>query len=146
MIEWSTVFEDHKILAKKLDEIEWLDDDQKKFVANTRLRGWGRLSKRLLTGLKDNYGKSIMQRLETTKANFQQIVYKPEFREQIDKISQAAAKNQSLEDILANSYTSPSNRKAIRKTMSVVDEYIKLNHGKEPDKIFLMFQRSEQEK
>lgn len=30
--------------------------------------------------------------------------------------------------------------------MSVVDEYIKLNHGKEPDKIFLMFQRSEQEK
>ena len=104
-------------------------------MANTRLRGWGRLSKRLLTGLKDNYGKSIMQRLETTKANFQQIVYKPEFREQIDKISQAAAKNQSLEDILANSYTSPSNRKAIRKTMSVVDEYIKLNHGKEPDNI-----------
>ena len=146
MIEWSTVFEDRKILAVKLNEIKWLNDEQKKFVINQRLTGWGRLSKKLLLGLKDHKGKSILRNMMTTRKNFVQVIHNPVYQSQIEKIAYNVTKNETLDSILDRSYTSPSNRKAIRQTIKVLDDLVELNNGAVPDKIMLRFQRSEAQK
>lgn len=146
IIEWSSVFEDRKILAEKLKEIDWLTPEQTKFVLKHRLTGWGKLSKKLLVDLKDKKGKSIIDNLFDTKKNFIQIVSQQVYSSQIETIALKTTKNQSLDNILEAAYTSPANRKAIRQTMKVADEIVTLaGKGTHPDKIFLTFQRSKQQ-
>lgn len=145
MIEWSSVFEDRKILADKLkQEFDWLTNDQFKFVVESRLTGWGRFSKKLLVGLKDAKGKSIMDNLYNTKKNFNQIIAQAAYRSQIDEIAYRTTQNQSLDDILDAMYASPANRKAIRQTLKVVEEVVSLAKSA-PDKIFVTFQRSKEQ-
>src|SRR5699024_11315650 len=49
IIEYSTVFEDGNIYKEKLSEISWLTDEQIEKLSNIHFKGWGRLSKKLLT-------------------------------------------------------------------------------------------------
>lgn len=144
MIEWCTVFEDRKILAKKLTEITWLDDKQRSFVINQRLVGWGRFSKKLLVGIKDKDGKSIITNLYSTRRNFKQIITQPVFNSQIEVIKAKVIANQSIEDILEAAYLSPINKKAVRQTLKVINEFKEL-YGHNPEKIFLTFQRSDKQ-
>lgn len=144
MIEWSSVFEDRKILAEKLKEIDWLTPDQTKFVISHRLTGWGKLSKKLLVELKDNKDKSIMDNLYNTKKNFMQIISQQVYSSQIDKIALRTTKYQSIDDILNAAYASPANRRAVKQTLKVVNEIVD-RAGNDPDKIFLTFQRSKQQ-
>lgn len=143
IIEWSTIFEDRNILAVKLKEITWLSDKETKYIIRNRLSGWGRFSKRLLLGLKDEAGHSILYNLIHSKRNLNQIINSGIYKEQIDKIASATAKHEDLEDILERSFTSPANRKAIKQAVKVVDEIVKLNGDVVPSKIMLRFQRSE---
>lgn len=142
MIEWATVFEDRQILAEKLKEIDWLTPKQVKFVVGQKLIGWGKLSRKLLEGIKDKNGKSIISSLYTTRRNFIQIINSAVYKVQIEEIKQKVAQTQSLEDIISEAYISPANRKAIRQAIKVIDEFIDI-YGHAPDKICLMFQRSE---
>ncbi|MCT7731636.1 MAG: type II CRISPR RNA-guided endonuclease Cas9 [Lactobacillus crispatus] len=145
MIEWSTVFEDRKILADKLrQEIDWLTNEQFKFIVESRLTGWGRFSKKLLVGLKDAKGKSVLDNLYNTKKNFNQIIARADFRTQIDEIAYRTTQNQSLDDILDAMYASPANRKAIHQTLRVVEEVVSWAKSA-PDKIFVTFQRSKEQ-
>lgn len=146
MIEWSTVFEDRSILKRKLKTIDWLTDRQRQFVVNQRLTGWGRLSQKLLTGLTNHRGQTIMQVMESTSKNFMQVINMQEFKEQIDRLHFESAKKMTVDDLLANSFTSPVNKKAVRMTLKILHEYIELNHGQKPSKIFLTFERSKEDK
>ena len=145
IIEWSTVFEDRKILAVKLKEINWLNDKEKKFIIRNRLSGWGRFSKELLVGLKDKEGKTILQTLVTRKKNFIQIINQGVFQKQIDQIASNTAKQMHLEEILEASFASPADKKAIMQTVKVLDDIVRLNQGVAPTKIMLRFQRSKSE-
>ncbi|MCI1283055.1 MAG: type II CRISPR RNA-guided endonuclease Cas9 [Lacticaseibacillus songhuajiangensis] len=119
IIEWSTLFEDSKIFTAKLNDITWLTDDQRKKLSVIRYRGWGQLSAVLLTKVKNRQGESILDVLTGTSKNFMQIVHDQDFAEKIEKHNSA---DYTSADIIADAYTSPSNRKALRQVLAVVED------------------------
>lgn len=141
IIEWSTVFEDKKIYQEKLHEIAWLTDTQFKAIANWRLQGWGRLSRKLLVGLHDQNGQNIMAQLWDSQKIFMQIVTEPDFKDAIEQENQVIVKKTGVEDILADAYTSPANKKAIRQVIKVVDDVVKAADGKAPAQFAIEFTR-----
>ena len=145
IIEWSTVFEDRDIFAEKLKEITWLGDSQRNKLSNKRYQGWGRLSKKLLTGLKDDNGNSILDLMWSSKENFMQLVTRDDFARLIsienDKLLKPNDnKNEAelVEEVLDKAYTSPQNKKAIRQVIKVVED-IEKAMGYAPSKISLEF-------
>lgn len=147
IIEWSTVYEDNKITRRKLSQINWLTDQQRDQLSTIRYRGWGRLSKKLLTGIRVN-GKNILDRMWASQQNFAQVVHSPEFEKKIDEYNQhelATVNNDDdiIEKVLADAYTSPQNKKAIRQVMLVVKD-IERAMGDKPASISLEFARSEE--
>ena len=52
VIKWITLFEDKKILAKKLQKYsDIFDDNQLRAILKLNYSGWGRLSRKLLDGI-----------------------------------------------------------------------------------------------
>lgn len=141
IIEWSTIFEDKSIYRKKLQSLDWLNQKQIQALTNLRFQGWGRLSQKLLTGLHDSNGQTIMEQLWDSQKNFMQIVNEPDFKAAITKENQKIVKATSTEEILADAYTSPANKKAIRQVMKVVNDIVKAASGKAPKQIAIEFAR-----
>ena len=54
IIEWITIFEDKKILKRKIEREYHLDEKIINRLAKKNYSGWSRLSKELLIGLKGN--------------------------------------------------------------------------------------------
>ena len=144
IIEWATVFEDNKIFMTKLDEIEWLSKEDKNKLKGLRYQGWGRLSQKLLTGILDSNGQRIIDRLWNTNNNLMQIVTDNEIEQQIAEYNADIMKATTVEDILADAYTSPQNKKAIRKVMKVIDD-IQNIMGYAPEAISIEFTRRNEE-
>lgn len=136
MILWSTIFEDAQNFTVKLKEIDWLTESQRKKIASKRFTGWGNLSRKLLVGLKDLNGNSIMDRLENTSKNFMQIQSSKEFSSQIAEINQENIESTSVEETIASYFTSPQNKKALKEVFLVVDDIIRIM-GHQPERIFI---------
>lgn len=149
IILWSTIFEDNSIFVEKLDSIDWLTSSQRKRLAQKRYRGWGRLSLRLLTTFKNKDGYSILDELWNSNHNFMEIQAQSDFSEQIatannNNLSQVlpakwepGRKNlASLDEFISNLYTSPQNKKALRKAIRVVQDMMTAA-GHMPEKIFI---------
>lgn len=143
IVEWSTVFEDKKILRAKLNEITWLTDKQKDDLESSRYQGWGRLSKKLLTGIVNDQGERIIDELWNTNKNFMQIQSDDDFAKRIHEANADQMKSTNMEDVLADAYTSPQNKKAIRQVVKVVDDIQKAMGGVAPKFISIEFTRSE---
>lgn len=143
IIEWATVFEDNKIFMNKLQEISWLSDDEISHLKGLRLQGWGRLSKKLLTGIFDENGQRIIDRMWNTNDNLMQIVTDDAVAEQIAEYNSRFTKDNDVEAILADAYTSPQNKKAIRKVVKVIDD-IENIMGYAPTAISIEFTRSDE--
>lgn len=142
IIEWATIFEDRQIYLEKLKTIDWLSSQQIKALAGlSHFQGWGRLSKKLLLSLHDQNGQNIMEKLWDSQENFMQIVNQPDFKEQIEAHNQLAAKDENIDTILADAYTSPANKKAIRQVIKVVDDITRAASGKAPKQIAIEFAR-----
>lgn len=141
MVEYSTVFEDGHVFADKLGEFTWLSKDEKDKIARKRYRGWGKLSFKLLTGLRDGKGRTIMDNLWYTNRNFMQIQSSDEFARQIAEANVKHLTN-SVSDAINDMYTSPANKKAIRQVLRVVDD-IQTAMGYAPSSISLEFAREE---
>lgn len=146
LIYWITVFEEKKILQRKIEK-EYKDISSKQIeeLIKRKYKGWSRLSKRLLVGLKsyDN-NESIMEKLENTKLNFMQIINEKSFgfKEQLEKLMpkpQGKITHKDIEEIP----TSPANKRAIWQTICVVNEIVKIMK-KEPKNIYIEFARSEE--
>lgn len=142
IIEWSTIFEDKNIYAEKLNEIEWLTVEQKKSLKSKRYRGWGNFSAKLLTGIRDSDGNTIMDQLWQTQQNFMQIQAQEDFSKKIKQENEQHLKQNDVEDILADAYTSPQNKKAIRQVIKVVDDIQEAMGGVSPQKVSLEFTRN----
>ncbi|GLB47436.1 hypothetical protein WR164_14150 [Philodulcilactobacillus myokoensis] len=142
IIEWSTVFEDRNIFEQKLLDIKWLTKDQRKQLINKRYNGWGRLSKKLLTGLRNKQGERIIDVLWNERANFMQAISDPSIKEQIDKINGQQVHEMGMESILDDAYTSPQNKKAIRQVMKVVEDIQRAMGGQAPTSISIEFTRN----
>src|SRR5699024_1869512 len=137
IINWSTVFEDAGIFKDKLRDIDWLSDQERQRISQKRYRGWGRLSARLLTGIKDEQGLSILDQLWQTQWNFMQIVSRSDYAKAIAEINAAGMAKQDVLETINEMYTSPQNKKALRQTLLVVRDIQKAHHGQAPSRIFI---------
>lgn len=144
IIEWSTIFEDKKIYRAKLDELTWLTDSQKEKLATKRYQGWGRLSKKLLSGLRNSDHRSILDILWITNENFMQIQADPDFAELVKNANQGMLGKNNSQDVINDLYTSPQNKKAIRQILLVVHDIQNAMHGQAPAKIHVEFARGEE--
>lgn len=141
IIELSSIFEDKKIRQAELHTIKWLTEEQIKALAKWRLKGWGRLSKKLLQELRDSNKKNIIELLWASENNFMQIVTQPDFKAAITKENAQVTEDNGIEAILADAYTSPANKKAIRQVIKVVDDVVKAADGKAPAQFAIEFTR-----
>ena len=142
IIEYSSIFEDKKIFQDKLHaEFKWLTPEQFKAISTWRLQGWGRLSRKLLVELHDTNGQNIMEQMWDSQKNFMQIVTEPDFKDAIAKENQNVTQVNGVEEILADAYTSPANKKAIRQVVKVVADVVKAAGGKKPAQFAIEFTR-----
>lgn len=140
IIEYSTIFEDGNIYKEKLSEISWLTDEQIEKLSNIHFKGWGRLSKKLLTQITNENGERIIDALWNTSNNFMQIVNDESIQAKLAEINGEYADKYDLEDMLDEAYTSPQNKKAIRQVMKVVEDIEKAMQC-EPTSIAIEFTR-----
>lgn len=108
--------------------------------------GFGNLSKKLLTSTERInletgeiiQGKSIIDLLWETQENLMYIIYNPQYKikEWIDFVNNKTAIEFSFNDI-AESYGASSVKRAVWESVKIINELIKLNGNKTPDKIFV---------
>ncbi|KPN82435.1 CRISPR-associated protein, Csn1 family [Apilactobacillus kunkeei] len=147
IIEWSTVFEDRDIFEEKVrKDISWISESEINAVVSKRYSGWGRLSKKLLNGITNDEGRNIIDELWEESETFMEAVSKPEVKEKIDEINSNFIKNTDIESVLADAYTSPQNKKAIRETYKLVKDIQKAMGGQAPSSISIEFTRNPQDK
>lgn len=137
IILWSTIFEDTAIFMTKLAGISWLTDEQRKQLSRIRYRGWGQLSKKLLTGFKDGNGRSIIEALWETNANFMELRSQEEIATQVKAANTQDLNAADLQATINEMYTSPQNKKAIREVMLVLADITQAMHGQEPSWVFV---------
>lgn len=153
IIRWITIFEDKKILEKKVrNEYHDLSDSAIKKIVNKKYKGWSNLSQKLLTtkyykNLETMETLSILDLLKTTDQNFMQIINekKYNFNQMINEFNQLNSKeklNYSVVDALA---TSSKNKRGIYQSLLVLEEIIKYI-GYEPKRIVIEMARSEEKK
>ncbi|QFV10577.1 type II CRISPR RNA-guided endonuclease Cas9 [Lacticaseibacillus rhamnosus] len=137
IITWSTVFEDHTIFETKLAEIEWLDPKKINELSGIRYRGWGQFSRKLLDGLKLGNGHTVIQELMLSNHNLMQILADETLKETMTELNQDKLKTDDIEDVINDAYTSPSNKKALRQVLRVVEDIKHAANGQDPSWLFI---------
>ena len=162
IILWNTVFEDRAILRKKLLEKYGPEGDgrltaeQVKKIVNKRYTGWGRLSKKLLTGVRvpapagmrpisimdvlrdgNPFGELrqlvLMEILADKDLCFQQAI-----EEANKKYFEEHGSGLSIDDMQG----SPANRRAVNQAMRILDEIIDIT-GRNPARICIEVTRDD---
>lgn len=160
IILWSTLFEDRDILKRKIEEAYGggrLTSEQIKAICKKRFTGWGRLSKRLLTGIKvdtDTGRKSIMDVLREGNPNdgqrsrtmvFMEVLRDEDlgFQKAIDDFNRNyfSKYNEGLMDV-NDLPGSPAIRRSINQAVRIVDEIVSIAK-KSPANIFVEVTRDE---
>jgi CRISPR-associated endonuclease Csn1 len=145
LIYWITIFEDKKILKKKIKATySTITEEQLNKLLKLKYSGWSRLSKKLLVGLKSNDYETIMDKLEKTSMNFMQIINNKNFGfdKKINDLAPVIDKNITYKDV-SEIPTSPANKRGIWQAICVVKEITKVMNA-EPKNIFIEFARSEE--
>ena len=158
LILWNTLFEDKKILkeetTKKYGDV--LTAEQIKKFCGHRFTGWGRLSKKLLTGIKtevDFRKMSVMDLLVEgdpyvvhvgSSLILMEILHNKnfEFNKEIEAHNEKYfSKDQSVEDLPG----SPAVRRSVNQALRIVEEIAKIA-GKPAAHIYIESTRDEDEK
>ena len=153
IIEWITIFEDKDILEKKIrDNYKELSENQIQKVLRKKYKGWGSLSKKLLTtkyyqDKETELYKSIIDLMQETDENFMQIINNDEYNfqemiQEFNSIKDNKKLNYSVVDELA---TSPKTKRGIYQSLKIVEELVKYI-GYEPKNIVIEMARSNEQK
>ena len=157
IILWSTLFEDRSIFKEKLERKygERLSSEQIKKIVKKRFAGWGRLSKKLLVGLKantDNGPMSIMDVLRDGNPNNDRLSKAMVFMEILsdDNLGFKALIDEHNREKLLDADTlqpesipgSPALRRSINQTIKIVDEIVRIA-GHAPANIFIEVARED---
>lgn len=151
IIKWITLFEDKKILAKKLQKYsDIFDDNQLRAILKLNYSGWGRLSRKLLDGITAHtpYGElTVIETMRSSKDNFMQIIQSDryEFKKIIDDILSADQRTEITYDDIKNLAGSPGIKRALWRSVRIVDEIVD-TIGYEPKLISIEMARNEDEK
>lgn len=146
IIKMQTIFDDKKRLLKNLENFsDILTSENISKLSKKHYTGWGRLSRKLLTGVYDRDGHNILWLLENDKAhrNLMQLLT-DENLPFIKIIEQANTKNvekgKISYDLVADLATSPAIKRGIWQTLKIVDELVKFK-GYAPKNIAIEFAR-----
>lgn len=157
LIWWNTLFEDRSILKESIEDKygDRLNDEQIKAICKKRFTGWGRLSKKLLCGIKtqtDNGPCSIMDILREGNPNndtrsatmvFMEIIRDDKFG--FTKLIEEENKKRisSVDDFDVNDLPgSPAVRRTVNQAKRIVDEIVGIA-GCVPQNIFIEVTRDE---
>ncbi|MEW8995484.1 type II CRISPR RNA-guided endonuclease Cas9 [Clostridium sp.] len=150
IIYWLTVYEDKKIVARRLRKELKLPEKKIKEILKLRYTGWGRFSRKLLEGIKsvnDRYSpKSIIEVLRDTNLNFMQIINDDYygFNKIIDEVNGSdRIEKINFEKDIKPLQGSPSLKKGIGQAVKQLEEVINLM-GDTPQNIFIEFAREDQ--
>jgi len=129
IIKWQTVFEDNKVLKKRITiaNDEWgglLTTDQIKKLAKKHYTGWGRLSKELLNGVKAINGKTIIENLKEEKFNnFMRLIEDEKIAQTIKDAQVGNADTDELHyDMVRDLAGSPAIKKGIWQSLKIITE------------------------
>ena len=153
IIEWITIFEDKDILEKKVrDNYQELSDSQIQKILQKKYKGWGNLSKKLLTTkyYKDKQTevyKSILDLMEQTDENFMQILNnnKYSFQKMIQQYNNIDNKKKLNYSIVEELATSPATKRGIYQSLKIVEEVVDYI-GYEPKNIIIEMARENAKK
>lgn len=148
IIEWVTIFEDKKILKRKIKNEYNLDSKIIDKIARKNYSGWSRLSKELLVNIKAyDDGKNIMEKLRSSEFNFMQIINNKDygFDKQIESRIESIYNDKFSYDMIDEMPVSPANKRAVWQTVKVVNEIVKIMK-KDPKNIYIEFARDEESK
>jgi len=147
IIYWITVFEEKKILKRKIKKsFPEITDEQLKKLLKLNYSGWSRLSKKMLEGLKSYDGDNVIEKLEKTSLNFMQIINSEKFgiNKKIEELLPVPSKGITYKDI-EDIPTSPANKRAIWQSICIVKEIVSIMKT-EPSNIYIEFARNEEKK
>ena len=151
VIKWITLFEDKKILAKKLQKYsDIFNENQLRTILKLNYSGWGRLSHKLLDGITAHtpYGElTVIETMRSSKDNFMQIIQSDryEFKKIIDDILSADQRTDIAYDDIKKLAGSPGIKRALWRSVRIVDEIVD-TIGYEPKLISIEMARNEDEK
>ena len=151
VIKWITLFEDKKILAKKLQKYsDIFDNNQLRAILKLNYSSWGRLSHKLLDGITAHtpYGElTVIETMRSSKDNFIQIIQSDryEFKKIIDDILSADQRTDIAYDDIKKLAGSPGIKRALWRSVRIVDEIVD-TIGYEPKLISIEMARNEDEK
>lgn len=146
-----TIFEDKNILFNRLLNVYGLTKEEANQIKGLNFKGFGRLSRKLLCGIKteiiDELGeikeKSILDLMEETNDNFMEILYntKYSFKNQIDEYNIS-------DDVINYNYinslpTSPANKRSLWSTIKIINEVEQIIKGP-IDKFFIECTRNKE--
>ncbi|MDK2801759.1 MAG: type II CRISPR RNA-guided endonuclease Cas9 [Oscillospiraceae bacterium] len=154
IIEWITVFEDKRILKRKIiqqyQEIGKLSIDQIDKICNLKYKGWSSLSRELLNDVCyiNDYGRNlnIMDILRETNLNFMQIINNKDydFAKKIYEENKTEDKVRfTYKALVENLQGSPAIKKGIWQSIKIIQEIISVMKTY-PQNIFIEFARSDE--
>ena len=151
IIKWITLFEDKKILAKKLQKYsDIFSEDQLHTILKLNYNGWGRLSRELLDGIIAHtpYGElTVIETMRHSKDNFMQIIQSDryEFKKIIDNILSTNQHTEITYEDIKKLAGSPGIKRALWRSVRIIDEIVD-TIGYEPKLISIEMARNEDEK
>lgn len=142
-----------KLLSKYIEQIyPDLTNSQIKKIINLKYKDWGRLSRKLLDGIKGTKKETektdtVINFMRNTSDNLMQIIASQSysFNNDIDKLRKKYIPQEISYDVVENLYVSPAVKKMIWQVIRVTEEITKVM-GCDPDKIFIEMARSDEEK
>lgn len=153
IIKTLTIFEDKKMIREQLSQYkDILPQKALKNLERRHYTGWGRLSKKLLVGIKDKESnKTILDFLINddgvsinTNRNFMQLINDPSLSFKDTILSGQRAKEFDSQDDVVNSLPgSPALKKGILQSLKIVDELVAIM-GTPPKNIVVEMARENQ--
>lgn len=158
IIKWKSIFDEGtNIFAEKVKS-EYGDkftEEELKKIIRLNFSGWGRLSREFLTEIKGTdkatgeIYESIMNALYFTNYNLMELLssqftFKDEL-EKANKISDDRTDEMSYENLVKDTYLSPSVKRSVWQAVKICDEISKIK-GEAPKRIFLEMTRKHEEK
>lgn len=153
VIKILTIFEDRKMIREQLESYKILfSSSTLKKMERRHYTGWGRLSKKLINGIKDeNSDKTVLDYLidddrvpNNINRNLMQLINDQNlsFKNEIEK-ARIPQEEQDLEEIVSNLTGSPAIKKGILQSLKIVDELVEIM-GYPPKNVIVEMARENQ--
>lgn len=146
-----TVFEDKKIMKRRLKKKYALPDDKIKQILKLKYKDWSRLSKKLLDGIvADNkFGSSVtvLDVLEMSRLNLMEIINDRDlgYAQMIEAAASCPEDGKFTYDEVERLAGSPALKRGIWQSLQIVEEITKVMKCR-PKYIYIEFERSEEAK